>query len=237
MFNFGKDKKDDEETAEQRMAKNIANLSNQIGALQQQLVDRNKQVDELNKQLGATKAGHQDAATAQESLRRAQQQAKDSQDQMHILQRQVEELRQQATSSSAAATSSAAPSAGAGSVETPGTSGATGGGVSGVRSGAGVLGAGADMQPVPASPAATQPAMGVLAVGNSAYVQRAGGKNLRRRSAPSLESHVIDGLEPGTHMTLLAGPTQAAGHAWWHIRTDDGREGWVAGEELVTQPD
>jgi uncharacterized protein YgiM (DUF1202 family) len=61
--------------------------------------------------------------------------------------------------------------------------------------------------------------------------------NLRRRNGPSLNSRVIDGISPGTRLTLVEGPVSADGHSWWNIRTTDGREGWVAGEELVTSPD
>lgn len=76
-----------------------------------------------------------------------------------------------------------------------------------------------------------------LAVGATAWVQKAGGKNLRRRSAPGLNSQVHDGLAPGTQLTLLEGPVAADGYHWWRIRAADGREGWVAGEELVTAPE
>ena len=66
---------------------------------------------------------------------------------------------------------------------------------------------------------------------------RAGGLPLRLRSGPSLNDSILDRLQPGTQMTLLDGPRQADGHAWWHIRTTNGHEGWVAGEDLRTQPD
>jgi hypothetical protein len=78
---------------------------------------------------------------------------------------------------------------------------------------------------------------GGLAPGGTAWVTRAGGLPLRLRSGPSLEGKILDRLAPGTQMTLVEGPRQADGHAWWHIRTTDNREGWVAGEELRTQPD
>jgi hypothetical protein len=80
-------------------------------------------------------------------------------------------------------------------------------------------------------------APGGLAAGASAWVTRAGGLPLRLRSGPSLNDSVIDRLQPGTQMTLQDGPRNADGHAWWHIRTLDGKEGWVAGEDLRTQPD
>lgn len=76
-----------------------------------------------------------------------------------------------------------------------------------------------------------------LAVGATAWVQQAGGKSLRRRSAPGLSTQVYDGLAPGTQLTLLEGPVAADGYHWWRIRAADGREGWVAGEELVTSPE
>jgi hypothetical protein len=38
-------------------------------------------------------------------------------------------------------------------------------------------------------------------------------------------------------MTLRAGPQQEDGYSWWNVRVEDGREGWVAGNDLRTQPD
>jgi hypothetical protein len=85
-----------------------------------------------------------------------------------------------------------------------------------------------------AAPAAGAPG---LAVGGSAWVTRAGGLPLRLRSGAGLGHDVLDRLPPGTQMTLLDGPQQADNYAWWHIRTADGREGWVAGQDLRAQPD
>jgi uncharacterized protein YgiM (DUF1202 family) len=87
------------------------------------------------------------------------------------------------------------------------------------------------------SSGAAAPVSGGIAVGGTAYVTRAGGLPLRLRSGAGLNHEQVGRLEPGTQMTLLDGPRQADNHAWWHIRTTDGREGWVAGEELRTQPD
>lgn len=78
---------------------------------------------------------------------------------------------------------------------------------------------------------------GGLAAGSTAYVTRAGGLPLRLRSGGGLNHSVLGQLPPGTSLTLLSGPEQADGHAWWHIRTSDGHEGWVAGEDLRSQPD
>lgn len=76
-----------------------------------------------------------------------------------------------------------------------------------------------------------------LGVGAAAWVREEGGKNLRRRSAPGTSSDVLDTLPPGTQVALLEGPTEADGYHWWKVRIGDGREGWVAGEELVVKPE
>jgi Bacterial SH3 domain len=76
-----------------------------------------------------------------------------------------------------------------------------------------------------------------LAVGAAAWVREEGGKNLRRRSAPGTSSKVIDSLPPGTQVAVLDGPVEADGYHWWQVRVGDGREGWVAGEELVVKPE
>jgi cytoskeletal protein RodZ len=76
-----------------------------------------------------------------------------------------------------------------------------------------------------------------LAVGSTAWVRKAGGQGLNRRDAPGLNSNVQDSLAIGTQLTLQEGPVQADGYTWWRVQASDGRVGWVAGEELVTQPE
>jgi hypothetical protein len=88
-----------------------------------------------------------------------------------------------------------------------------------------------------AAAVAAPAAAGGLALGVTAYVQKAGGKNLRLHDTAGLEGHVSDSLHPGTQLTLLIGPVERDGYPWWRIRTADGREGWVAGTELVTHPE
>ncbi|MFO7169846.1 MAG: SH3 domain-containing protein, partial [Chloroflexota bacterium] len=78
-------------------------------------------------------------------------------------------------------------------------------------------------------------AAGGLRVGATAWVQNEQGQNLRRRAAPGLEAKILDGLPVGTQLELLEGPVSDDGYTWWRIRTKDGREGWVAGEGLVTR--
>jgi hypothetical protein len=88
-----------------------------------------------------------------------------------------------------------------------------------------------------AAAAAVSAAAGGLAVGAAAWVRQEGGKGLRRHTGPGLSSHVVDALAPGTQLALLEGPSDADGHHWWKVRAADGREGWVAGEELVSSPE
>lgn len=76
-----------------------------------------------------------------------------------------------------------------------------------------------------------------MEVGSTVWVRRAGGQNLNRRNAPGLHSQVLDSLPIGMRLTLLEGPQPADNYTWWRVRASDGREGWVAGEELVTQPE
>ena len=76
-----------------------------------------------------------------------------------------------------------------------------------------------------------------LETGATAWVTQAGGLPLRLRSGPSLNADIVDRLKPGTQLTLMEGPVVDTGHSWWRINTTDGRQGWVAGDQLVMQPD
>ncbi len=76
-----------------------------------------------------------------------------------------------------------------------------------------------------------------LAASCDAWVTRKGGLSLRMRAGPGTDQAVIAKLPVGTQVTLLEGPQSAGGLGWWRVRTLGAREGWVAGEELVLQPD
>jgi hypothetical protein len=76
-----------------------------------------------------------------------------------------------------------------------------------------------------------------VAVGCPAWVTRAGGQVLRMRDGPSLSGVILTRLPIGTQMEVLEGPRPADGFTWWRVRSTGGREGWVAGENLVLQPD
>lgn len=71
-----------------------------------------------------------------------------------------------------------------------------------------------------------------------AWVTRSGGLTLRMRSSPAIAAdNVIARLPIGTALDVQEGPQSADGFTWYRIVTRGGNEGWVAGENLVPQPD
>jgi hypothetical protein len=191
-----------------QVGEDMQKLSEQIGALQQQLSAKSKEADSLRSQLSQN-AGNPAA------LQQAQAQIESLRSQLADMQKQ------QGTSTNDAALQQAHSQIQALQQQ-----------LTALQQQHTSSGTASQSQSVGASNAA-----GGLSAGASAWVTRAGGLPLRMRSGPGLNQSVIDRLQPGTQMTLQDGPRQSDGHAWWHIRTTDGREGWVAGEDLRTQPD
>lgn len=76
-----------------------------------------------------------------------------------------------------------------------------------------------------------------LGVGCQAWVTREGGLRLRMRAGPGTDQAIVMLLPIGTQMEVIGGPQTGGGVTWWQIRTQGGREGWVAGSELRLQPD
>lgn len=77
-----------------------------------------------------------------------------------------------------------------------------------------------------------------LTVNCPAWVTRSGGLQLRMRSAPAITpDNIVARLPIGTEMTLEEGPQSAEGLSWWRVTTSGGNSGWVAGDNLVPQPD
>jgi uncharacterized protein YhaN len=202
--------KDDEM---KKVGEDMQKLSEQIGALQQKLAAKTSEADSLRTQAAQN-------ASASAAL-------KDAEAQMQALRNQLKDMQNKPAQS---ATTSADLDAAHAQIQALQSQ------LSALQQSAGTKvteGGSIGTKSVPASSAVA----GGLAAGSSAWVTRAGGLPLRLRSGPSLSESVIDRLQPGTQMTLLNGPQQADGHAWWHIRTTNGKEGWVAGEDLRTQPD
>ncbi len=210
MFGFGNKKKEEEEKAEKAQAEKTAQA---MRSMSDQLAQKGKEIGDLEDKLDAAKKDAASGDHAEKALADARA--------------ELAKLKIEAAKAKAEAAKVATAAAAAAHSSTP----------------TAIPGAGKLGSATPAAPAGTvlgsapeARAAGGLAAGVTAYVQNAGGKNLRLRDKPGLDSNAFDGLAPGTSMTLLEGPVQDDGYPWWHIRTSDGREGWVAGTELVTTP-
>jgi uncharacterized protein YhaN len=196
-----------------QVGEDMQKLSEQIGALQQKLAAKTSEADSLR-----TQAAQGAGATVA---------LQDAEAQMEVLRNQLKEMQSKPAQNPAATADLDAAHAQIQALQSQ---------LAELQQSAGSK-SGEGMSIGTKSVASTTAAPGELAAGVSAWVTRAGGLPLRLRSGPSLNDGVIDRLQPGTQMTLQDGPRDADGHAWWHIRTTDGQEGWVAGEDLRTQPD
>jgi len=202
--------KDDEM---KKVGEDMQKLSEQIGALQQKLAAKTSEADSLRTQ-AAQGAG---ASVALE----------DAEAQMEVLRNQLKEMQSKPAQNPTASAELDAAHVQIQALQSQ---------LSALQQSAGSK-AGEGISIGTKSAATSSAAPGGLAAGASAWVTRAGGLPLRLRSGPSLSGSIIDRLQPGTQMTLQDGPRNADGHAWWHVRTADGKDGWVAGEDLRTQPD
>lgn len=196
-----------------KVGEDMQKLSEQIGALQQKLAAKTSEADSLR-----TQAAQGAGATVA---------LQDAEAQMEVLRNQLKEMQNKPAQNPAASADLDAAHAQIQALQSQ---------LSALQQSAGGK-SGEDMSIGTKSVAASTAVSGGLAAGASAWVTRAGGLPLRLRSGPSLSESVIDRLQPGSQMTIQDGPRNADGHAWWHIRTEDSKEGWVAGEDLRTQPD
>ncbi|NNJ09811.1 SH3 domain-containing protein [Chloroflexales bacterium ZM16-3] len=208
MFGFGNDKKKKEEEEKAKQEQ----IAQAMKTMSDQIASQAQTIKQLQDQLAAAKADDAASAMAAKTLAAAQAQLKQMHDEMDKMK------------TNAAASVSAAVAAGKAAASSLGGAVAGAVGISPAASAA-------------AGAKATAAPTGGLALGATAYVQKAGGKNLRMHKTAGLDSPVTESLHPGTQMTLLIGPVEKDGYSWWRIRTTDGREGWVAGSELVTHPE
>ncbi|WP_129626231.1 SH3 domain-containing protein [Candidatus Oscillochloris fontis] len=230
MFGFGNKKKEEEEREKAEDAL--------MAQMQEQIAQQTKTIQQLQAQLIEAKNNAAVSAQANTALTAAQAQLKQ-------LQTEMEKMKSKPDAASGRAAGGAVAPAGGKSAGTAGSVGVsrvgpTAGAASGAKPAGPAAGAAGGAKPGAMGDHESKAALEdphVLAVGRTAYVRKEGGKNLRLRSAAGLQTTVIDSLSPGTSMTLLAGPVDNDGYPWWHIRASDGREGWVAGTELVTQPE
>ena len=66
----------------------------------------------------------------------------------------------------------------------------------------------------------------LLQVGDVAY--RRGSAHSQLRGAPFASGDDMDNVNGGDRVTVLEGPTSADNYYWYKVRTEDGKEGWVA---------
>jgi hypothetical protein len=72
-----------------------------------------------------------------------------------------------------------------------------------------------------------------LLVGVLATVNGTGAQQLKMRAAPGLDQQLLSTLLDGTRLRVLEGPQTKDGYSWWKVQTEDGLQGWVAGDWLV----
>ncbi|MDQ3525379.1 MAG: sortase [Chloroflexota bacterium] len=95
----------------------------------------------------------------------------------------------------------------------------------------GITGSPEDTEIVEALPveAAASEATAQLAVGSIASVTDNG---LNMRASASTSADIVTTLAQGQQATIIGGPQDADGFAWWQIELEDGTQGWVAADFL-----
>ncbi|MBM4431051.1 MAG: SH3 domain-containing protein [Chloroflexi bacterium] len=84
-----------------------------------------------------------------------------------------------------------------------------------------------------AGPTATLTALPLVMPGVQVTVSGTGGQQLSLRAGPGQSQARLRILTEGTRLLVLDGPEAGDGYQWWKVRTDDGVEGWVAGDWLT----
>jgi uncharacterized protein YgiM (DUF1202 family) len=74
------------------------------------------------------------------------------------------------------------------------------------------------------------PDTGGIEVGRQARVTGAGKLNIREEA--NMHSKVLQVVTDTTKLTVLDGPVEGEGYAWWKVRSKKGTEGWVVGSYL-----
>ncbi len=75
------------------------------------------------------------------------------------------------------------------------------------------------------TPTPTATPVPVLHPGGRARIEA---ETLNVRAGPGVGHERVGVLLQGQTVSLIEGPQEADGYRWWHIRTEDGLEGWVA---------
>ncbi len=72
-----------------------------------------------------------------------------------------------------------------------------------------------------------------LTVGYYAEVANTEGIGVSMRGGPSTDNIRLILVPEGDPLLVIGGPEEGSGFIWWQVRTEDGTEGWVAGDFLV----
>lgn len=72
-----------------------------------------------------------------------------------------------------------------------------------------------------------------ITVGYYAAVANTENIGVSLRGGPSTDNLRLSLIPEGTLLLVSGGPTEGSGLIWWQVKTEDGTEGWVAGDFLV----
>ena len=87
----------------------------------------------------------------------------------------------------------------------------------------------------PTDPAHQSPTLRVnsWAVVSNTYEPGKGYIGLKLRNGPGLNARKTGNLSEGTRVNIKEGPVLRNGITWWHVKSQEGQEGWCAGNWLV----
>ena len=85
---------------------------------------------------------------------------------------------------------------------------------------------------LPVGTATEPPVFAEIAPGATVEVYNTGGGGLNLRSEASTSGRVVSNVRDGTEFTVLEGPEDANGYAWWKLEAADGTQGWGAANWL-----
>jgi len=75
-----------------------------------------------------------------------------------------------------------------------------------------------------------------VALGSGSQVKVSGteGLGVNMREGSGVTFAIVETIADETTLEILDGPIEADGYRWWHVRIEDGREGWVV-QDFVTE--
>jgi hypothetical protein len=89
---------------------------------------------------------------------------------------------------------------------------------------------------LPISVTLSPPVFTEIAPGAHVVVQGTRGIGLNLRASASTAARILENVKDGVVLLVLEGPQQADGYTWWKVQTQQGKEGWAAGQYLALKP-